>query len=334
MIKEDKELMVSPPSFQQFDYRVRRNKSAERRMLSEAFRCLSFFEPIENYRYIGFGSTTFADFTLFHKALNIKDMISIEKRKEFENRFEFNKPFHCVQMEYGDSNEVLPNLSWDKRTIVWLDYDGRLTGSVLKDVAFISQQAISGNVLIITVNAEGYRHNPKMSYKKAEKIMLDKFRKTIDRAALPEDMQGKNFQGDEMAKTCRRMVFDEIKNALRGRNGLSSPENKMKFKSLFNFVYKDGARMLTVGGIFHKFSDEETLSKCRFESLKDILGDNEELVEIKVPVMTPRECHYLNSRLPKGACDEAEGIGLSKDEIADYVRFYRYSPLFAEIELS
>ncbi len=98
------------PSFRQFDYRLRPNKGAERKMLIEAFRRLNFFEPVKNYRYVGFGSTTFADFILIHRALNITDMISIEKRTDYQARFDFNKPFDCVDMKYGTSSEILPEL--------------------------------------------------------------------------------------------------------------------------------------------------------------------------------------------------------------------------------
>jgi Putative O-methyltransferase len=98
------------PSFKAFDYRIRTNKNAERKMLADAFRCLSSFEHIENYRYIGFGSITFADFVLFHKVLNISDMISIEAKADYKSRFNFNKPYRCIRMEYGESNIVLPKL--------------------------------------------------------------------------------------------------------------------------------------------------------------------------------------------------------------------------------
>jgi hypothetical protein len=136
-----------------------------------------------------------------------------------------------------------------------------------------------------------------------------------------------------MAKTCRRLITDEIEEALRNRNGLSSPEHKMEYQSLFNFVYRDGARMLTVGGIFYKAGDQELLRRCQFESLDYVRLDNEEPYEIKVPVMTPRERHYLNQRLPHGTHQEALNIGLTADEVAHYIRLYRYCPSFAEIEL-
>lgn len=323
-----------PPSFQQIDYRIRPNKSTERRMFIEAFRRLSLFESIHNYRYIGFGSTTFTDFIMLHKALDIQDMISIENKKEYEARFEFNNPFDCIKIKYGDSNEVLPHLKWNKPTIAWLDYDGKLTDSVLRDISFFSTKAQSGSMLIISVNAEGYRYR-NQEYKKVEAEYKKKFRQQLGLEIIPEDLKGKHFEGEEMAKTYRRFITSHIKDALRSRNGLaSSRENTMMYRSLINLVYKDGARMLTVGVVFYEQSDQEKLVKCGFEQLPFVTAENDELYEIKVPVMTPRERRYLDQRLPNGNYNEAlEKIGLTEEEISNYCRLYRFCSSFAEVEV-
>jgi hypothetical protein len=325
----------SLPSFRAFDYRVRLNKSAERRMLNEAFRRLAFLHPVENYRYIGFGSTTFSDFILFHKTLNIKDMISIEKREDYKERFEFNKPYSCIKMKYGDSNDILPELAWDKPTIVWLDYDGPLTEAVISDVAFISTKAISGSVVIVTVNANQYRQPRDKNYEEVEKALLEKFKKQIGYETLPPDIKATDLQGDvKMAKTCQRIILDTINKNLRDRNGLLKSEENMLFRSLFNMIYSDNAQMLTVGGIVYSASHADIIKQCEFEKLEFVSKDDQELYDIKVPVITPRERHYLNQRLPHGTKEDAMKIGLTKDEISDFARLYRYAPTYAEVELS
>ncbi|HYX17747.1 MAG TPA: O-methyltransferase, partial [Nostoc sp.] len=55
----------------------------------DSLRCLSPFGEVAAYRYVGFGSTYFSDFILFHKSLHIEDMISIEKDKYAKTRFEY-----------------------------------------------------------------------------------------------------------------------------------------------------------------------------------------------------------------------------------------------------
>ena len=326
------DIIETLPSFRQFDYRLRPNKGAERRMLIETFRRLSFFEPIKNYRYIGFGSTTFSDFILMHRALNITDMISIEKRIDYQLRFDFNKPFSCVSIKYGDSTEILPQLSWDMRVIVWLDYDGRLTNTVMQDISYVSSCVSSGSMLIVTVNSEGYHSPWNMGIKKINKKLRSRFEYESG-FTLPAGTEGKHLQGIEMANTCRRLIEEKIEITLRDRNGLQTKETQMQYRPFLNFVYRDGAQMLTVGSIFYYARDESILSKCRFKDLGFTTSKNDELYQINLPVMTTRERHYLDQRLPADSCDEALNIGLKQDEIENYIRLYRYCPSFAEVEL-
>jgi hypothetical protein len=144
-------------SYEKINYSLRPAKSIERKMLCDAFRRLSAFDKVENYQYIGFGSTYFSDFILFHRALGITKMISIEKDKENKERFMFNRPFRCVELEFGKSNEVLPKLNWDAKSILWLDYDDKLDNHVLSDVRFFCINASPGSVIVLSVNAHPIR---------------------------------------------------------------------------------------------------------------------------------------------------------------------------------
>ena len=84
------------PSFRKIDYSVRPAKHAERKMLLEIFRHFSVFAPMREYRYVGLGSVWFSDFQLFHRALGIPDMISIEREKNAEARIRKNIPFAAI----------------------------------------------------------------------------------------------------------------------------------------------------------------------------------------------------------------------------------------------
>jgi len=327
---------MAKPSFTVFDYRVRPAKSVERKMLCEAFRRLSFFEPVKSYRYIGFGSTTFTDFILIHKALDITDMISIEKRKNYETRFEFNRPFHCVKMKYGDSNKVLPELTWDKRTIIWLDFEGHLTASELQDVAYAAMNMVSGSMLVVTLNVGDYWLSPEcLKELSRQECRLEKLKEDVGIEKVPGDIEGKHLVGGgSMARTFRRLIMNEIDQVLRDRNGLSSAEHEVRYQPLLNFHYSDRANMLTVGGVFYEERDKATLKQCEFESL-DFVRPDDTPYEIELPILTPRERQYLDKALPKGAVKEAtETIGLTEGEIQRYARLYRHYPLFVEVELS
>src|SRR5437879_5407175 len=107
-----------PPSYEKINYGLRPAKSVERKMLRDAFKKLSEFGTLESYRYVGFGSTYFSDFFLFHKSLGITNMTSIEKDVANRDRFLFNIPYNCIGIEFGESGNVLPSLPWNTRTIL------------------------------------------------------------------------------------------------------------------------------------------------------------------------------------------------------------------------
>ena len=107
-------------SFRRIDYSIRPAKHAERRMLCDIFRRLRPFGRIEDYIYIGFGSVWFSDFSLFHRALGVKKMLSIEHAADAQARIEENKPFN-IPVDYRSSADVLPDLDWSSRMFLWLD---------------------------------------------------------------------------------------------------------------------------------------------------------------------------------------------------------------------
>ena len=84
-------------------------------------------------RYIGLGSVYFTDFILMHKQMGLTDLVSIEivSDKEVKKRFEANKPFDCVDLRFGHTNQEFRGLTRrqaDRHNLIWLDYDGRGSG--------------------------------------------------------------------------------------------------------------------------------------------------------------------------------------------------------------
>lgn len=132
-------------SGRKINYSVRPAKNVERKMMRDFFLRLSHFGRIEDYRYIGFGSKYFSDFIIFHRHLNISEMISIEADTNNRARYEFNKPYSNIRMEWGHSSEVLPKLAQSaKKTIYWLDYDGAFEPFMLQDAAIVAEGISSG----------------------------------------------------------------------------------------------------------------------------------------------------------------------------------------------
>ena len=75
-----------------------------------------------------------SDFALVHRTLGIQSMVSIERAEHDKARFEANFPYSCVKMLWGDTSTELPKVDLSHRSIIWLDYDGLLSPSVLDDI--------------------------------------------------------------------------------------------------------------------------------------------------------------------------------------------------------
>jgi len=233
------------------DYRLRLGKYVERRMLCSAFQRLAVFSPLHKYRYIGFGAYYFTDFYLFHKELGISKMISIEKSstEEIKHRYEFNKPFECIEIHFDTSSVILPQLDWKQPTITWLDYTEVLTNEIIGDVDTVSRNALSGNIFILTLRATGDSYNvenQKTDYPDGTKKM-DVFHDLVGHKKLTEQIKSVDLTNKNISKTFAKIIYQRIKNVLYEMNAAST--SKLEFIPLFNFKYKDGVPMYSFGGI-------------------------------------------------------------------------------------
>jgi hypothetical protein len=313
-----------PPSYRKVNYSLRPGKCVERKMLCETFRRLTSFATLEDYYYIGFGSTYFSDFSLFHKSLNITRMSSIERDTFSKERFIFNRPFKCIEIHFGESNSILPGLSWqDSRTISWLDYDGKLDSNVLSDINTVFSSALSGSVVLLSVNAKPSKPGDRLK---------DLRRRLIDENKIPTHIREKDLSGWGMAKVCREIINNEIEETIIDRNGGIDPDEKLTYKQLFNFHYKDGSEeMLTVGGIVYSQRESQKLEDCNFYQLDFIKSDSEPYT-ILVPNLTYREIRFLDTHLPIPNVNSVSLPGVPSSDIESYVSIYRYFPTFAEAE--
>jgi hypothetical protein len=318
-------------SYKKIDYRLRPAKSIERKMLAESFRRLSEFGRVDLYRYVGLGSVYFSDFLLFHKVLGFKHMVSIEKAEDsvVQRRFVYNRPFEAVTMKFGHSNNVLPGLPWDVRSIVWLDYDGVLDKSVLNDVATVSSKVISGSLLLVSVNA----NVPKVSSDETEggpKTARDALERDVGKVKVSPTLESKDLASWGTAKAYRSIINNQIEETLKERNGILSVGGRINYSQLFNFNYSDGAKMLTVGGLFFDEAQEAIVSKCGFNHLEFYRND-EEAYFIDPPLLTFREMRALEQHLP--LINAPTDLPISVTDMQRYDGVYRYFPNFAETEI-
>jgi len=318
-------------SFRRIDYSLRPAKYAERRMLSEVFRRLRPFQPVEEYLYVGFGSVWFSDFILFHKALGIRDMISIEQAGKAAPRIIANKPFR-IHIDFRSSSKVLPELDWKRRQFLWLDYDDPLSPAMLLDARTVAGNATSGTVVALSVQC---MRSPDVTAAELDDDpngppALVRFRQRFGRERVPQEVQEDDLMGWPYGTVSRAMLVAEIAAALAVRNSNGKPD-EMKFKTICEFEYEDGAKMTTLLGIFYRDSDVTTLEQCGFDKL-EFLAPGGRPVRIPVPKLTTREFRSLESQLPLKDGAELELGEIPAAEAKFFAEMYRYLPNFAVIE--
>lgn len=316
-------------SFEFINYSLRPNKNVERKLILECLQALTTTFRFSEYTYIGLGSMWFVDFILAHKHLMMGDMISIEI--EQPKRARFNKPFKAVRVEEGETKNILPRMDLDQqRLVVWLDYDKGLTSPVLEDTDTLCTRAATGSIILVTINAnvsslraQKNEHDEPIS----EEQYLRRFGRDLIPDPLPEDATDVAGYPIFLAK----ILFEHIRRKMR-RAG-----RRETFVPIFNYRYKDGATMITVGGMIANARDAYDLNQRLAELKLDyVTGENQYLID--VPLLTLKEKIALDGILPTGnpptiADVEALGFPLKQGQIDSYHKFYRYYPAFAELVL-
>ncbi len=316
--------MVTGSYRERINYIIRPAKNIERKMMSEALRKLSHFDPIENYRYIGFGALYFSDFRLFHRDLGIKRMISIERNASDSDRYEFNRPFGCIEIMFEKSGDALQKVPWNMKTILWLDYQCSLNASVLDDIAVFCTSAQPGSVLMVTVNAEPKGNDPKKRY--------EHLRDCVGETKMPPGYTYKDMVKWKVAEVYREIITNHIHDIRIQRNGDLEIRGKIGYKQLFNFHYRDGTRMLTVGGLIHSEDQVGIVEKCAFDRLP-FVTPNKTPYRIDVPNLTYREVRSLDRCLPVSHAKDSKIPNIPQEIRDQYAKVYRYFPRFVEAEM-
>ncbi len=324
---------------QKINYSLRLAKHIERKMLCDAFLDLAPFDRIKNYRYVGFGSFYFTDFSLFHKRLGITNMISIEGITKLETRCRENKPFKTIQLAMGSAGRILAdrNFSWEPKTIMWLDYDKRLQNNQLADVGYVCTKLPSGSIILVTANARPDQDVSEQQIKQGELDRVGWMGEFLAERYIPLGLKHADLAGWGTASTYRIIIDDVINRSLGEAYGDKPEQERMRYQQLFNFHYEDGVKMMTVGGVLFKEADRDVLNQCRFDELQFVRKDGNPML-IDIPQLTYRELRYLDAHLPSGVPANitpelvpTHGIPIS--DIQKYAEMYRYFPTFADADI-
>jgi hypothetical protein len=314
-------------SYENVHYEFRPAKQVERRMLIHTFQCLMAAGfPINDYKYTGLGSIYFVDFILFHRYLGIENFLSVESSTEIVRRVRFNQPYSCVEIAIGDIAEFIPSLSTEIQHILWLDFDHILTNDMLDAVHLAATQLSCGSILLVTVDVEPpggpedglSKWNPKTW----RKYFIEEGKNYIWARTPISD-----FGRQRLPKVNARLIETAISKGILGRSDVS-------FIPLFNFIYADGHRMLSVGGMIGTGVERQKLSSLNRRTLYFLKPSlTEEPYEIIVPKITRKERLYLDSMMPCRDDWNPDAFELEREKVLAYRSIYRYYPAYTEMLL-
>ncbi len=340
-------LTTEKQNFERINYSLRPAKHIERKMFCETFGRLSILDNIKNYRYIGMGSAYFSDFSLFHKSLGLNKLLSIEGATDTQSkkRINFNKPFACIDVEFGWTTKVLPNLpweNWNEKSIVWLDYIDKMKEFMFNDIDTILLKAKPGSLFLISVDIseddeKDEKRNP-ANRLSAKEFRLRMLTENVGSECIPKRAYDLVLNVDNNKSVIREIIHNAFLSAIKKRNGGLGESEQIEYKQLFNLHYRDSADMLTVGGII--FTKEQKNKVNEMFVHLDFIRDDDSCFSIVVPKLTYREIHALDKVLPH-LKDKSKNVGksdlskipLSAIDKKNYASIYRYFPTFAETNL-
>ncbi len=317
------------------NYITRPSKHIERKIFVDVLRCLSKIGyNIPKYHYVGFGSYYYADFILFNRHLSITDMTCLENDKDIKKRMEFNKPFKFIDLKIEDCGKFITKIDKSKRYIVWLDFEKKLNKTILVNIKSLIHSLKDGSLFIITVNADSKEMS---GLEFANEAISSEFnKKQIDLLYQKSSEELNPFCGeikrnDVSPKNLPSLYSKTIKNAII--NALIARSGESSFYQLFNYIYQDGARMLTFGGIIDS-NNKETIINESLSGIKKYINYDEIPTKIELPSLTLKEKIYLDQNIEKN--DKIKGglsglpFELSSEELLNYLKFSKHYPTFYE----
>ena len=311
--------MTAPSkSYKQVFYDLRPGKQVERRMIMDALgRLMNGGIPIRDYQYTGLGSIYFFDFILLYKLLGLRRFLSVEYDTDITKRVAFNKPFDRIEIRMAPIGDVIPDLDSNLRHFIWLDYDDRLTHSMLLDASAAANHLSRESLLLVTVDVEP-PNEAETPEARAEYVQEEagKF--------LPYDFDIEWCTKSRYPATHLAIIANAITTGLAVRGA--------RFLPLFKFVYADGHEMVTLGGMIGDAAVEQRIDACDWsEACYLRRRDEDDPYRIRVPRVTRRERLLLDQHMPGDPGWRPRAFELSREELADYREIHRFYPLYGEL---
>jgi hypothetical protein len=293
-----------------FSFLARPAKHVQRRLVFEVLNRLSPIAKLSDFRYLGLGGLEFADFRLARQHLGVVRMVSIEKDTDRLARYEFNKPYGQVKIEPGWANDVLPEVDLAGLWMVWLDYQGPLTTTVIADIQSVIRRIGPGSVLLVTLNAR----SPTPRSARRETLVERVGDRLIPNGVSDDTLAKWGYAGAQYV-----IARDVVRRAIRDRG------DDAWFEQLVNIHYADGVQMQTFGGVVVTPTINHAFQACHFDEL-DFVRIGEDALVVQAPVVTMREALELNPQIPPRKRAKVRSV-LSEAEIAEYRAYHRWYPV-------
>jgi len=350
---------MSSPSFERIDYQLRYNKHIERKLVFDILLSAKLLVDLSGYQYLGLGSMWFADFRLAHRILGLRDMISIEF-EEYADRASFNQPYKSIDLKRGKSTDVLQSFSgpdWIRPIVSWMDYDGCLGVSIVRDLELILEKCAPNSVLMVTINAARKNYRPRRTNTETDKTRavtaLGQIEGLLGAESIPARYEPGITEGGVHNDVTEEMFPEFIAEAMltfmahklarSGREiqvmeGTETKSTPLTFVPLLNCCHKDGVEMITVGGAIVTAGKEapwEAIA-AKIAPLQPNKVPAHQMLDL-VPI-TAKEKIVLDRCLPQDSegflsMAKEHGIKLPDDQLAKYFRYYQHFPVFLESPL-
>jgi hypothetical protein len=235
-------------------------------------------------------------------------------------------------MHFGMSGEMIPKISWRRKSIVWLDYDGQLNGSKLKDIDYLVRNAASGSFLLFSFNAE--KPSPQgLSREERDRDLVAALKLLVGADRVKSGIKESDLRGQFAGSVYYQIIADAIEASISVYNRVVEDAAKERvWRQVIHIAYKDGARMLTIGGVVYDKVDETSFETGQFDKLSFYRPDRHAFT-INVPKLTLKEM----SSLEKSALMDPKNCTvpsfLKERDRRDYLKLFRYLPSYVSADL-
>jgi hypothetical protein len=187
-------------------------------------------------------------------------------------------------------------------------------------------------MLIVTIDVDNSDITDPTKVEEYGTQRLDLLKEHVGEENVPADLKGDELAQWGLAKACRRIITNKISDVLNNRNGVKHPENEIFYNQLVNFHYRDGAKMLSIGGVLYERGQSNIVGMCDFGRLS-FMRNGEEPYVIRAPRLTLMEVRHLNKQLPIDNSANLTAQSIPQDDLISYAKIYKYFPTFVEAEL-